>query len=124
MPSLLGIVIKTSVLAPVLHEVQGSCPGTVGVSQVELLRSTPTPFRGPGGKANFILCGFQKLRLPGFEPLPKNILFEHFYRPGNRTPDVLTETLALYQLSYEGFLVLVCENRTIIFIIEGLFSFR
>ena len=55
---------------------------------------------------------------------PKIFLFEHFYRPGNRTPDVLTETLSLYQLSYQGFLVLLCKNRTLTSLIYRLFSFR
>ena len=72
-------------------------------------RQRPSVARG--GKRTLLFRGFQKLRLPGFEPLDQNFLFEHFYRPGNRTPDVLTETLALYQLSYQGFLVLLGKKQ-------------
>ena len=66
-PTLVAQWVKTSVLAPVVHGVRVRVPARKG-SVMLSLTSTSTPFRGPGGKANFSLCGFQKLRLPRVGP--------------------------------------------------------
>ncbi len=62
-PSLVAQWIKVPVLVSDLHELKVRVPALERSVRMHSV-SSPTLSKGPGGKASFSICVFQKLRLP------------------------------------------------------------